>query len=204
MSEKLSGFRMPGEWEPQKSVWIAWPYNKNDWPGLYKFIPEVILEIIYKISKHQKVNLIINSKIENIKKILKLNKIKNISFHRIKTDRIWLRDSGPIFLTNKKNKKKIILNFMFNGWAKYKNYKNDNKINDKLSKIVKLKKINPTIKKNGKSRKVIMEGGAFDVNGAGTILLTEECLLSKIQERNKKFNKKDYEGIFNKYLNIPS
>ena len=61
MSEKLSRFRMPGEWEPQKSVWIAWPYNKNDWPGLYKFIPEVILEIIYKISKHQKVNLIINS-----------------------------------------------------------------------------------------------------------------------------------------------
>ena len=77
---------------------------------------------------------------------------------------------------------------MFNGWAKYKNCKNDNKINDKLSKIIKLEKINPTIKKNGKLRKVIMEGGAFDVNGAGTILLTEECLLSKIQERNKKFN----------------
>ena len=47
MSEKLSGFRMPGEWEPQKSVWIAWPYNKKDWPGLYKFIPKVILEIIH-------------------------------------------------------------------------------------------------------------------------------------------------------------
>ena len=202
MSENLSGFRMPGEWEVQKSVWIAWPYNKNDWPGLYKFIPEVILEIINKISKHQKVNLIVNSKIKSIKKILKSNKIKNISLHKIKTDRIWLRDSGPIFLTNKKHKKKIILNFVFSGWAKYKNYKNDNKINNKLSKIIKLKKINPTIKKNGKLRKVIMEGGAFDVNGAGTILLTEECLLSKIQERNKKFNKKDYEGIFSKYLNI--
>ena len=135
MSEKLSGFRMPGEWEKQKSVWIAWPYNKNDWPGLYKFIPEVILEIIYKISKHQKVNLIINNKIESIKKIFKLSKIKNVSFHKIKTDRIWLRDSGPIFLINKNYKKKIILNFVFNGWAKYKNYKNDNKINDKLSKI---------------------------------------------------------------------
>ena len=202
MSEKLSGFRMPGEWEKQKSVWIAWPYNKNDWPGLYKFIPEVILEIIYKISKHQKINLIINNKIESIKKIFKSSKIKNISFHKIKTDRIWLRDSGPIFLIKKKYKKKIILNFVFNGWAKYKNYKNDNKINDKLSKIIKLKKINPAIKKNGKSRKVTMEGGAFDVNGAGTILLTEECLLSKIQERNKKFNKEDYEEIFNKYLNI--
>ena len=106
MSEKLSGFRMPGEWEKQKSVWIAWPYNKNDWPGLYKFIPEVILEIIYKISKHQKINLIINNKIESIKKFFKSNKIKNVTFHKIKTDRIWLRDTGPIFLTNKKDKKK--------------------------------------------------------------------------------------------------
>ena len=161
MSEKLNGYRMPGEWEAQKSAWIAWPHNKNDWPGLYKFIPEVILEIIYKISKHQKINLIINNKIESIKKIFKSSKIKNVSFHKIKTDRIWLRDSGPIFLINKKHKKKIILNFVFNGWAKYKNYKNDNKINDKLSKIIKLKKINPAIKKNGKSRKVIMEGGAL-------------------------------------------
>jgi len=47
---------MPAEWEPQKSVWIAWPYNKNDWPGLYQYIPKVILKIICKISKNQKVN----------------------------------------------------------------------------------------------------------------------------------------------------
>ena len=202
MTERLDGFRMPGEWESQKSVWIAWPYNENDWPGLYKFIPEVILEIIYKISKHQKVNLVINNKSKSIKKIVKSRKIKNINFHKVKTDRIWLRDSGPIFLINEEYKKKIIINFSFNGWAKYKNYKNDNKVNNILSKIINLKKINPTIKKNGKIRKVIMEGGAFDVNGAGSILLTEECLLSTIQERNKDFKKKDYEKIFNKYLNI--
>ena len=202
MTERLDGFRMPGEWESQKSVWIAWPYNENDWPGLYKFIPEVILEIIYKISKHQKVNLVINNKSKSIKKIVKSRKIKNIYFHKVKTDRIWLRDSGPIFLINEEYKKKIIINFSFNGWAKYKNYKNDNKVNNILSKIINLKKINPIIKKNGKIRKVVMEGGAFDVNGAGSILLTEECLLSTIQERNKDFKKKDYEKIFNKYLNI--
>ena len=202
MTERLNGFRMPGEWESQKSVWIAWPYNQNDWPGLYKFIPEVILEIIYKISKHQKVNLVINNKSKSIKKIIKSRKIKNIYFHKVKTDRIWLRDSGPIFLINKEYKKKIIINFSFNGWAKYKNYKNDNKVNNILSRITNLKKINPTIKKNGKIREIVMEGGAFDVNGSGSILLTEECLLSKIQERNKDFKKKDYEEIFNKYLNI--
>ena len=68
MSEELKKFRMPAEWEPQKSVWIAWPYNKNDWPGLYKFIPKVILEIIFIISKSLKVNLIVTKKNTNIKK----------------------------------------------------------------------------------------------------------------------------------------
>ena len=202
MSEKFKEFRMPAEWEAQKSVWIAWPYNKDDWPGLYQFIPKVILEIITKISKHQRINLIINENAQNIKKFIKSNKIKNINFYKIKTDRIWLRDSGPIFLINKKNKKKIILNFRFNGWSKYKNFKNDNKINDYISKFINLEKINPIIKKNNIKKEIVMEGGAFDVNGSGSIILTEECLLSKIQERNKYFNKKDYEKLFNKYLNI--
>ena len=137
MSEELKKFRMPAEWEPQKSVWIAWPYNKSDWPGLYKFIPKVILEIIFIISKSLKVNLIVNKKITNVKKLINSNKITNIKFHNIKTDRIWLRDSGPIFITNRKDNKKMILNFGYNGWSKYSNYKNDNKINDKISKIFK-------------------------------------------------------------------
>ena len=202
MNEKLNGFRMPAEWENQKSVWIAWPYNKYDWPGLYKFIPKVVLEIINKISKYQTVNLITHKKVKNIKKLIQLSKIKNINFHKIKTDRIWLRDSGPIFLINKKSRKKLILDFKFNGWSKYSNFVNDDKITNKISKITKLKKIKPIIKKNGNLIKVIMEGGAFDVNGAGSIILTEECLLSKIQQRNKNFKKKDYEKLFNKYLNI--
>ena len=133
---------------------------------------------------------------------IQLSKIKNINFHKIKTDRIWLRDSGPIFLINKKSRKKLILDFKFNGWSKYSNFVNDDKITNKISKIIKLKKIKPIIKKNGNLIKVIMEGGAFDVNGTGSIILTEECLLSKIQERNKNFKKEDYEKLFNKYLNI--
>ena len=144
--------------------------------------------------------MIVNKKITNIKKLIVSNNITNIKFHNIKTDRIWLRDSGPIFITNKFEKKKVILNFGFNGWSKYNNYKNDNKINNSISKIANFKKIDPIIKKKGRFRKIIMEGGAFDVNGSGTILLTEECLLSKIQERNKNFKKKDYEKMFNNCL----
>ena len=91
MNEKLNNYRMPAEWETQKSAWIAWPYNKSDWPGLYHFIPKVILEIISKISNHQKVNLIINEKdkieikpslIQPVTEIKSLGKFKiKISLH---------------------------------------------------------------------------------------------------------------------------
>ena len=95
MIEKLDGFRMPAEWEPQKSIWIAWPYNKKDWPDLFYFIPKVVAKIVKAISEDQKVDLLINKDKQQVLKTLKFYKAKisNISFHKIKTDRIWLRDS---------------------------------------------------------------------------------------------------------------
>ena len=200
----LKNFRMPGEWEPQKSVWIAWPYNKKDWPGMFKNIPKTIAEIITNLSLNQKVNLLINKRKDKIKikKILKKfkYKLKNITFHIISTDRIWLRDTGPIFLINKK--KKVFLNFKFNAWAKYRDFKKDNKINDKIAKILKVKKIEPEVKIQKKYKKIVLEGGAIDVDGNGTILLTRECLLSKVQNRNPGVTKKVFENTIKTYLNI--
>ena len=206
MSNKLDEFRMPAEWEPQKSVWIAWPHNEKDWPGLFTKIPYVIGKIIKTIGKNQKVELIVyNNKEKNyVKKYLeKLGcKMSNIKFHKIKTDRLWLRDSGPIFLISKNTKRKIILNFNFNGWSKYKNFKNDNKINKSISKNLRINYIVPKNSGTKIPKVIVMEGGAFDVNGSGSILITKECLLSKKQERNIGYKKNDYEEIFSKYLNI--
>ena len=129
-------------------------------------------------------------------------KLSNIKFHKIKTDRLWLRDSGPIFLINKKTRKKIMLNFKFTAWSKYKNFRNDNKINYQISKYLNIKSILPKRINSKKFEKVVMEGGAFDTNGSGSILLTKECLLSSKQERNKGFKKSDYESLFSRYLNI--
>ena len=200
----LKNFRMPGEWEPQKSVWIAWPYNKKDWPGMFKNIPWTIAEIITNLSLNQNVNLLINKRKDKIKikKILKKfkYKLKNITFHIISTNRIWLRDTGPIFLINKK--KKVFLNFKFNAWAKYRDFKKDNKINDKIAKILKVKKIEPEVKIQKKYKKIVLEGGAIDVDGNGTILLTRECLLSKVQNRNPGVTKKVFENTIKTYLNI--
>ena len=200
------GFRMPAEWEKQDSIWVVWPYNKNDWPGHFKSIPYTVAKIIGIISQYQKVNLIIklNEKKIEIKKILKkyLTKISNIEFHNISSDRIWIRDSGPIFLINKKSKKKIFLNFKFNGWSKYNNYLRDNKINNSISKKIDVKKIDVKVKFKKVYKPIVLEGGAIDVNGRGSILLTEECLLSKTQQRNKGFKKKHYEKYLSKLLNV--
>ena len=192
--------RMPAEWEEQKSTWIAWPHNKKDWPNKFDFIPEIFAEIISHISKGQKVNILIENNVLKKRAILILKNFKvnfsNIKFSLCKTDRAWLRDSFPIFVKNKN--KKILLNWKFNSWAKYKNFKKDNSIINKVKKVLKLQSISPVFNR----RKVVLEGGAIDVNGNGTLITTEECLLSKIQQRHSGFKKHDYEKIFFNYFGI--
>ena len=205
MSKRINEFRMPAEWEPQKSVWISWPHNKNDWPGMFEKIPNVVGKIIKYLANHQRIDLLVNTNKnmdEARKQLKKIGcKLSNIKFHKIKTDRLWLRDSGPIFLINKKTRKKIMLNFKFTAWSKYKNFRNDNKINYQISKYLNIKSILPKKINSKKFENVVMEGGAFDTNGSSSILLTKECLLSSKQERNKGFKKSDYESLFSKYLN---
>jgi len=192
-------YRMPAEWEPQKSTWIAWPHNKEDWPGKFNEIPWVFSQIISVLSKTQLVNVLVKNKLEKKKAIFFLNisgvKIKNIKLIICKTDRAWTRDFLPIFLKDKK-KRNILSNWGFNAWSKYRNYKNDNRAYLKIKKSNNIKSINPKHKK----KIIILEGGSIDVNGKGLILTTKQCLLSKVQQRNKGFKINDYNQIFNKYF----
>tara|TARA_B100001559_G_scaffold309376_1_gene303558 strand:+ start:267 stop:1337 length:1071 start_codon:yes stop_codon:yes gene_type:complete len=208
MNNNLSnlGYRMPAEWEKQESIWITWPYNKKDWPDLFESIPKKVAEIVSIISKTQKVNLIIklNEKENKIIRILKFfnAKLRNIKLLKIQTDRIWIRDFGPIYLVNNRTKSKIFINFKFNGWSKYKNFKKDNKVNLVIHKKTQIRKIEPRIKIKNRYKKIILEGGAIDVNGKGSIMLTKECLLSKIQLRNPGIDKLTYERVLSKLLNV--
>ena len=194
-------FRMPAEWERQQSTLIGWPYNKNDWPGKFNNIPKIFAKIISKITKSQEVNLLIkNHKSKNIiKKLLMKNnaRIRNIKFIICETDRVWMRDTGPIFVKDKKNLN-ILLNWKFNGWAKYKNYRADNKVNLRIKNYYKGDFVSPKFSK----KSIVLEGGAIDVNGKGLLLTTKECLLSKIQQRNSFLKIKDYNHIFKKYFGV--
>jgi len=190
---------MPAEWERQQSTLMGWPNNKNDWPGKFDNIPRIFAKIISNITKSQQVNLLINNHKSKsiIKKLLRKNnaRIRNVKFIICETDRVWMRDTGPIFIKDKKNQN-ILLNWEFNGWAKYKNYRADNRVNLRIKNHYKGTVVNPKFNK----KSIVLEGGAIDVNGKGLMLTTKECLLSKIQQRNSFLKEKDYNFIFKKFF----
>mgnify|MGYP001214320762 FL=1 len=197
----ISLYRMPAEWEKQRSTLVGWPQNKEDWPKRFKNIPDVFAKIISKISVCQKVNVLIKN--ANLKKeirpLLKRynSKLNNIKFIICKTNRVWMRDSGPIFLKDKNNKS-IMSNWKFNGWAKYNNYKEDDKVNFRIKNYYKSKILSPKYRE----KSVVLEGGSIDVNGRGLLLTTKECLLSKVQQRNSFLKRNDYNKIFKKFFGI--
>lgn len=195
-------YRLPAEWEYHEATWIGWPNNRQDWPGKFQPIPWVYGEIVRYLSRAEKVRIIIQSKEHQQNAIKVLTSVNadmgNVEFFKLKTDRNWLRDAGPQFVKNNKNETELI-NFKFNAWAKYDNYKLDVKIPAMISKKLKL----DLIKAEHRNMHVVLEGGSVDYNGLGTIITTEECLMDvETQVRNPGFTKKDYEDVFRKFLGI--
>jgi agmatine deiminase len=237
---------MPAEWEPHAATWLAWPHYHGDWPGKFEPIPWVYTEIIRNLARHERVELIVkDSAAERISRKLldRANALlTNVRFHRWPTNRVWVRDSGCIFvhaeqpgsarphsrgrlslhearevqqdreghdfsragkdakMTRASAPEGYALNFRFNAWAKYSNYRHDAKISALMSDVARTEKVLPT----SDGKRVVLEGGSIDVNGRGTILTTEECLLSKIQQRNPGMARKDYETLFTEYLGAPN
>src|SRR4030081_3734766 len=96
------GYRMPAEWEPHESTWLAWPHFRDDWPGKFEPIQWVCAEIVRNLARHERVDLIVNSAESERRARAVLDKEEaltdNVKFHLWRTDRVWTRDSGCIFL----------------------------------------------------------------------------------------------------------
>jgi agmatine deiminase len=192
---------MPAEWEPHHATWLGWPHELTDWPGKFAPIPWAFAEIVRHLSQVERVFLMVQdlSAEKRVRTILRKSgaKLDAVEFFRVPTDRGWMRDSGPICVKNEAGQV-AYNNFVFNGWAKYENHKKDAAVVAKVN--AKLKR--PIVFPEHKGRRVVLEGGSIDVNGRGTLLTTEECLQSKVQERNAGFTKADYEEVFRAYLGI--
>jgi agmatine deiminase len=201
------GYRMPAEWEPHESTWLAWPHFRGDWPGKFEPIAWVYAEIVRNLARHECVDLIVNDASWEKRARAVLDKAdalsENVRFHRWRTDRVWTRDSGCIFLVPTADQAQsglLALHFQFNAWAKYPNYKFDEKNGERMAQAAGAHLVRPLSAK----RRVVLEGGSIDVNGCGTLLTTEECLLSSIQQRNPAMDRAAYEQMFADYLGAQS
>lgn len=193
--------RFPAEWEKQQGVLLCFPHNGNDWPGKYGAIQWAYIEIIKKISLFEEVILVLSSEILKTRVVSMLEmahvNLDQVSFIIHKTNRSWMRDSGPLIVMNGNNREAI--RFNFNGWAKYNNYLLDKHVPARVAEFLNI----PLTEAKYKGKPVTLEGGALEVNGKGTLITTGECLLHpSIQVRNPGFQKTDYENVFREYLGI--
>jgi agmatine deiminase len=213
MTSAQLGYRMPAEWEPHEATWIAWPHNRDDWPGKFAPIPWVYTQIVGQLSRVEKVNIVVaGGKMKRQVQDL-LNRagvdLEPVQFFRAKTDRVWLRDSGPTFIVRDRGEHDDdddlpwpihLVGWRFNGWAKYANHLDDKRIPRRIAARLGYTLWLPRFPQGGKLRRVVLEGGAIDVNGRGSLLTTEECLLSEVQCRNPGLDRVGIEQVLAEYL----
>lgn len=177
------GYRMPAEWEPHAATWIAWPHAREDWPGKFAAIPLVYVEVVRHLVPGERVRILVNDEAteRSVRRLLSRAGIDGgrVEFFRIPTDRSWTRDYCPLWVRRDDGDVGLV-NCKFNAWAKYPNWKRDDAVTDRLAKKLQLPQWRPAID----TRRLVLEGGSIDVNGGGTLLTTEECLLSPVQARN--------------------
>jgi agmatine deiminase len=195
------GLRVPAEWEQHAATWLAWPHNATDWPGKFQAIPWVYADVVRQLSAVEDVRILVNDAQAERRARSILRRagatLPRVHFHRWPTDRVWMRDSGPIFVKNPQGKI-AVTNWRFNAWAKYDNWQLDDLIPRHVAQLLELPEWLP---RAGKHR-VVLEGGSIDTNGAGVLLTTEECLLSEVQQRNPGLSQADLERVFHDYLGI--
>jgi len=192
----MTEYRLPAEWEPHAATWIGWPHNVTDWPGKFPPIPWVYGEIVRALARGEVVRILVDSAAQQTQASRILTKVgvdlARVDFLRFPTNRGWTRDFGPIFVRGEKGL--AIARFHFNAWAKYKDWKKDDRVPVLAAKQLKLPLVDA---------KVVLEGGSIDVNGRGTLLTTEECLLDpKVQTRNPGLSRYEIENVFRDTLGV--
>ncbi|MCW5963577.1 MAG: agmatine deiminase family protein [Bryobacterales bacterium] len=197
----LPRLRMPAEWEPHEATWLAWPHERSDWPGKFAPVPWIYGDIVRHLSEVEKVRILVRD--QKVRReaerccVKSHARMENVEFYEVPTDRSWTRDFCPIFVKTSTGVT-AITDWQFNGWAKYPNSLLDDGVPSFVAAALRMKRWQPKHRR----RRIVLEGGSIDVNGAGMMLTTEECLLSEVQERNPGMLREDYEAVFHEWLGV--
>jgi agmatine deiminase len=195
---------MPAEWEAHEATWIGWPHKLSDWPGRFAPIPWAYGEIVRKLAAGETVRILVGSKAHKDGARRVLERVgadaARVEFFRFPTDRGWTRDFGPIFVRRGGKAPEVaIARFRFNAWAKYPDWRRDDRVPERAAAALGLR----VMRISCRGRPVVLEGGSIDVNGRGTLLTTEECLLDEGQQaRNPGLSRRDLEEALQAALGV--
>ncbi len=185
---------MPAEWERHQATWIAWPHNREDWPGRFTPIPWVYGEVVRKLAAVERVRILVNDHETELRARKLLRKVGAnlgaVEWFHVPTDRVWTRDYAPLFVEDQGGAAAAV-KFKFNAWSKYTNYHLDQAAGEFIAEHFGPPVFVPDI---------VLEGGAVDVNGAGLLLATEDCLLSTVQARNPSMSREELELALANFL----
>src|SRR5262249_5231720 len=163
-------------------TWIAWPHCREDWPGKFTAIPWVYAEIVRHLHEAEPVRILVNDvqAEQRARRVLRRAPVdlRRVEYFHIATDRVWTRDYGPLFVTDHEGAV-ALTDWKFNAWAKYPNWHRDDAVAGRIAVLLGLPAWQPELHQ----RRVVLEGGSIDVNGAGLLLTTVECLLDAVQAR---------------------
>ncbi|MBQ0113959.1 MAG: agmatine deiminase family protein [Bacteroidales bacterium] len=190
---KQLGFSFPAEWHKHKATWLSYPHNENSWPGKIETIYPSYNLFIKELAQVEQVHINIldeNQKIwaENELKKISCN-MSNVFFHSFKTNDAWIRDHGPAFVLN--GKEKAIVNWNYNAWGGKYPAELDNLIPEQIADYLDLSSFEPGI---------VMEGGSVDFNGVGDLLTTEACLLN--ENRNPELSREEIEDKLREFYGV--
>ncbi|MEQ1693430.1 MAG: agmatine deiminase family protein [Gemmatimonas sp.] len=196
-------YRMPAEWERHDATWISWPHHEPDWPGKLAPIPWVYAEIVRALSPHERVEIFCHDEAvrESARHALTMHDVDAATYrlHVQPSDRVWLRDAGPTGV-HRADGSVALVHWGFNAWSKYDNFALDTLIPAAVERITGLPRVEPV--RHDTQQRLVLEGGGIETDGAGTMLVTEEWLLSDVQVRNPGLTRAQYEHAFGEYLGI--
>jgi agmatine/peptidylarginine deiminase len=189
------GYRMPAEWAPHRGTWLSWPHRESSWPGRFDQIPQAFAEIVRHLVPREEVHLNVNGpEMEaSARGVLERAGIPTdrVFFYHHPTNDAWCRDHGPIFLSRGETEQ-LIVDWGYNAWGgKYPPFEDDDRIPSLIGERFGIPVVHPGM---------VLEGGSIEVNGRGTLLTTESCLLNP--NRNPELTKAEIERYLSDYLGV--
>ena len=197
-----AGYRMPAEWEPHAATWLAWPHEPTDWPGKFDAVPWVLADVARHLQDTERIRLIVRNRAERARAAAALARsgvsLARVDFVTARTDRSWTRDFLPLGVVRRRGGRRELaaVKWRFNGWARYRNHAADEEAGRRIARRLGV----PTFLPEVAHRRVVLEGGAIDVDGEGTLLATEQCLLTGRQARNRALGRAGTERVLRDYL----